>query len=141
MCQNGTCSCEFLNAWLCDFRIFIAALLNFLSQVDTFRNQNHVSSHFRSDFGSSIKLRVQLQFRNAEHEWFTSLLKGIDDASYYIGMLGQYWFLDKIPDAIMLEIYVAKITILYRPNLMTTMLLVTTSITLQGIHRVLGMHM
>ena len=39
-----------------DLSICLDAALNYPARVDTLRHQNHVSSSYRSDFSSKIKL-------------------------------------------------------------------------------------
>ena len=52
---------------VCDF-IVLGIINNFPARVDTFRHHNHVSIPYRSDFSPTLKLRLQLQVRNPEHE-------------------------------------------------------------------------
>ena len=49
-----------------DFRIFIDAPLNSPVRVDTFRHQNHVSSLYRSNFSSKLKLQREPQVIDGE---------------------------------------------------------------------------
>ena len=86
--KSGICLCDCVIAWVCDCVIlgkkkFIDAALNSPAQVDTFRYWNHISSPHKSNFISKLKLDIQLQVRNTEHEMIISILRGFYELKSY----------------------------------------------------------